>query len=74
MAESIDIDAKLNRLTARQCIVLYWFCQGSQFAEIAQKINFSARTVQEEMENIYHLFELDELNREGKRAFVLTRV
>lgn len=68
MSKPMDIQGQLNKLTPRQCQILYWVCHDWGYAEIGKKVGLSESGVTKQMTRIYELFDLDYLDRNPRRA------
>lgn len=69
MPESDDLQSLLkDKLSARQCQILYWVCNDLQYPEISRKMNLSVSAIQAEMTKLYQIFDLDYLDRNKRRS------
>lgn len=74
MSKVADLEAKLDKLTRRQCQILYLVCHGKTLKQIGQEIGYEPKTVEAEMTFIYKLFDLGRMTREEKRRVLLDEV
>jgi DNA-binding CsgD family transcriptional regulator len=68
-----DIEAKLDSLTAGECRVLYFLCQGLPRKEIASRLFISERGVYYHIGNIYEKLGFQTLKR-AERLHALEQV
>jgi len=74
MATPAEIQAKLEKLTRRQCQILSMVCHSMTYVEIGKKMGFGVKLIQAEMTTVYRIFELTDLERDDKRGILINEV
>jgi DNA-binding CsgD family transcriptional regulator len=68
-----DASIALHTLTAAECRVLYWRCQGLTYEQIAQKLFVAERTVYFHMGHVYEKLSLQNLSS-SQRMLILSQL